>query len=159
MASILMVCTANICRSPMAEGLVRKTLFEQARFKDWYVSSAGTWAVEGQPASSKTRLVLQKRGLDLSAHRSRSVTKDLLVTSDIILTMERGHKEALVSEFPTVAGKIFLLSELIGFNRDIVDPIGGDLADFEDTAREIEAILIKAQDRIYDLGTENLTTN
>ena len=159
MASILMVCTANICRSPMAEGLVKKTLFQQERFKDWHVSSAGTWTVDGQPASSMTRKVLQTRGLDISAHRSRSITKDILLSSDLILTMERGHKEALLAEFPAVAGKLFLLSELIGLHRDIVDPMGGDLADFEDTAREIEKILIKAQDRIYTLGAENMAIN
>ena len=151
-----MVCTANVCRSPMAEGLMKKIILQDERFKDWRVTSAGTWAMEGQPATSKTRRVLQERGMDMSAHRARSVDKDMLLASDMIFTMESGHKEALLSEFPSIAGKLFMLSELVGQKRDIVDPMGGDLADFEDTAREIEKILNSSLQRIADLGRQKV---
>ncbi len=156
MASVLMVCTANMCRSPMAEGIMRKIFLQHERFNDWSVSSAGTWAVEGQPATSKTRRVLQSRGVDFSGHRARGVTREMLLAADVILTMEGGHKEALLSEFPDIAGKIFLLTELVGKNRDIIDPMGGEMADFEDTAREIEKILNASLDRIFELGRQKV---
>ncbi len=152
MASILIVCTANVCRSPMAEGLLRTILQEQPRFGDWKVESAGTWVYEGQPASSRTLKVLRERGIDMSHHRARGINKELLQAFDLVFTMEKGHKEALLSEFPELAGRVFLISELVGSNKDIIDPMGGELADYEDTARELWKILNTSKDRIYEMG-------
>ncbi len=135
--------------------MLGKLMRSQERFSNWTVASAGTWAVDGQPASSRARRVLLERGVDLSDHRSRSVTRALLQAADLVLTMEHGHKEALVAEFPDLSGRIWLLAQLAGSERDIIDPMGGEMADFEETAREIEKILQSAQDQIYSLAAQN----
>ena len=108
--------------------------------------------MEGEPAATKTQLVLKERGINLGVHRSRSVTQEMLRTFNLILTMERGHKEALRAEFPEFSGRIFLLSEMVDSQRDIGDPIGGPLIDFQDAAREIDQILTQGFDKICQLA-------
>ena len=151
MPSVLFVCTANVCRSPMAEALWRSRLAEEA---GWRVESAGTWALDGQLAARYAQQVLKGRGSDLSQHRSRVVDKELLESFNLILVMEQGHKEALRFEFPGVASRVYLLSEMVDESRDIHDPIGGSLLDFEDTAREIDRILEKGSEKIRRLAGE-----
>lgn len=151
MNSVLFVCTANLCRSPMAMGLLKISLGPEA--SRWRIESAGTWAQEGLPAVAKTRQVVMARGLDLSSQRSRSITRSLMQEFNLILVMERGHKEALGIEYPKMRHKTFLLSEMIGQRFDIADPMGRSQAEFEDTAREIEAILSQGLERIRQLST------
>jgi len=140
--AVLFVCTANVCRSPMAAGLFRALLSGRVPGgEDWLVDSAGTWASEGQRASENTIRVMQKRGIDLSHHRSKVVSKALLNLFDLILVMEPGHKEALRVEFPEIAGRVWLLSELSGPAVPIEDPYGLSLEHYEKTAAEIEAYL------------------
>jgi protein-tyrosine-phosphatase len=144
MPSVLFVCTANICRSPMASALFRHLLESDPDGNEWRVESAGTWALEGRPAAEKSLQVLEKLGLDLRAHRSRSVDLPMLRSFDLILTMEAGHKEALCAEFPELAGRVFRLSEMAGLEYDIEDPFGGPLPDFEKTAAELQELLSKS---------------
>jgi protein-tyrosine-phosphatase len=120
--------------------------------QDWQVGSAGTWAVGDQPATEKAQQVLSDRGIDLSGHRSRSVSRELLESYNLILTMERGHREALRVEFRDLAPRIYLLSEMIGMTREIRDPIGGTLSDFEKTAQELEGILTQGMEKISQLA-------
>ncbi|GAP05770.1 MAG TPA: low molecular weight protein arginine phosphatase [Anaerolinea thermolimosa] len=140
--AVLFVCTANVCRSPMAAGLFQALLSSRLPGGgDWLVDSAGTWASEGQRASENAVRVMQKRGIDLSQHRSKVVSRALLNLFDLILVMEPGHKEALRVEFPEVAGRVWLLSELSGPPLPIEDPYGLSLEHYEKTASEIEAYL------------------
>lgn len=124
--------------------------------EEWRVESAGTWAAEGYPASSRTGQLLKDRGLDVSTHRSRQVTTEMLRSFNLILTMEQGHKEALQVEFPEIASRVYKLSEMSGEVHDIRDPMGGDRDDFEDTAKEIDRILTLGAEKIRSLagGTE-----
>ena len=147
--SVLFVCTANICRSPMAMGLMQSKVSQSAL--DWRVESAGVWADEGYPAAMNTLRVLGSRGIDIRAHRSRPITPEMVLDFDLILVMERNHREALRAAFPGRAKHFFLLSEMVDRQDDIVDPIGGLIADFEDTAQEIEEILDQGFDRILSL--------
>ncbi|HVN55220.1 MAG TPA: low molecular weight protein arginine phosphatase [Anaerolineaceae bacterium] len=138
MRTILFVCTANLCRSPMAEVLFQEQLREAGLDEAWRVESAGTWAQEGFPASKNAQLALNKRGLDLSQHRSRVVTEGMLRAAGLVLVMERGHKEALRVEFPALAHKVFLLSEIAGGPaEDIHDPFGSALEEYEASAEDI----------------------
>jgi len=119
---------------------------------DWCIESAGTWAMDGQQAVTRAQLVLQEIVLDVSEHRSRTVTSDMLLSFNLILTMERGHKEALRIEFPEVARRVYMLSEMIHAMYDIQDPVGGSLADFRETLHEIENILTRGFELITRLA-------
>jgi protein-tyrosine-phosphatase len=152
MYSVLFVCTANICRSPMAEGLLKGMVADEA--DQWRIASAGIWALVGQPAALHTRQVLQQRGLALPDFRSRSINKALMDEFNLILTMERGHKEALRAAFPEYAGKVRLLNELVGRSGDILDPVGGPVEDFEDTAQELETLLKSGYDQLRRLAAD-----
>ncbi|GIV76574.1 MAG: protein-tyrosine-phosphatase [Litorilinea sp.] len=139
--SVLFVCTANRCRSPMAEALLRLQVAAAGETGDWLIASAGTWAVDGQPAMPNTVAVMREWGVDLSHHRSRSLTPSLLQAFRLILAMTAGHQEALLTEFPECAPRLMLMSELIGRRFDILDPVTGPIEDYRNTARELDKIL------------------
>ncbi len=150
MHRVLFICTANICRSPMAMGLLRQRAASQP--DQWIVESAGTWTEGGEPAAARTVQVLRNRGIDLSNFQSRIVTGEMLRSFDLILTMEKGHKEAIKIEFPDLADRIFLLSEMINQDYDIDDPIGKPVSAFEETARDIDEILVRGFPKIFALS-------
>jgi protein-tyrosine-phosphatase len=151
MPAVLFVCTGNICRSPMAVGLFKRLIRPEKNRTEWRIESTGTWAVEGMPPSQNGQIALQAMGLDISGHRSQPLTGELLEEFDLILTMEAGHKEAIQVEFPQVAGRVYMLSEVVGERRDIADPIGGPLEEYEETARELDLLLKQGFNRILQL--------
>ena len=155
MPSLLFICTANICRSPMASALFQIICLEKHDMQSWRVESAGTWSHEGDPAVEGTKSVMKSRGIDISSHRSRLVRKEIIEEFDLILTMERGHKEALQYEFPSQASRIYMLSEIVGLEFDIKDPFGGPLAGYEKTANEIEMLLRDGFNTILSLVSNN----
>ncbi len=152
MSHILCICTGNICRSPMAEVLLQRRL-EQEGLTDWQVTSAGTWAVDGHPASRHTVRVMADQGLDLSPHRSRAVTRHIIQEVDLVLAMTHNHVEALRLEFPDQAANIYLLSEMKDGRRyDIDDPYGGSLADYQACASEVTELIDTGVGRIMSLA-------
>ncbi len=157
MPSILFVCTANICRSPMACALFKRRLETEPDKESWRVESAGTWAMDGEDAAPKSQAVLLEKGINLDGHKSRTVTREVLRTFDLILTMEQGQKEALQVEFPEISRRVFLFSEMAGYRYDIADPIGGSLSDFRNTANELEDLIERGFSRICQLtGRSNV---
>lgn len=155
MPSILIVCSANICRSPIAEAILKRLVADRLDADQWYVESAGTWANYGSPAAVLSQYVVQKMGLDISNHQSQPVTLELMQQFDLILTMEDRQKEGLVLQFKPYADRIFMISEMIGKVEDIPDPIGGELTDYQETARVLERILSDGLDRIYQLAVQH----
>jgi len=156
MRSVLFVCSANICRSPMAMGLLRAKVMEEEGA--WQIESAGVWAIPGNPAAINTQLLLQKRGIHLRDHISRQITEDMVGASNLVLVMEGNHKEALRVAFPEYASRIYLLSEMVGAQYDIEDPIGHSIEFYKIMENEIQRILIEGYDKIIQLaeaGTEN----
>ncbi|MEW6716615.1 MAG: hypothetical protein AB1345_03800 [Chloroflexota bacterium] len=151
MPSVLIVCTANLCRSPMAMALL-KHLLHQHKMYGWRVESAGTWVQGISPAVQTVQDVLADFGLNIQDHRSRVVTRELLRQFDLILTMETGQKEALTVEFPEIAPRLFLLSEMVGEEYSIPDPIGGELSDYRRTAARIHRLLTQGFERIVRLA-------
>ena len=97
MPHVLFICTANICRSPVAEGVLRRSLAER-ELTDWTVSSAGTWAMVARRASTNSIEVMAQRGVDINSHRARMVDEEILAEADLVLCMETGHVEALRAE-------------------------------------------------------------
>jgi protein-tyrosine-phosphatase len=137
----------------MAAALFLSLLKEEAPgWQDWRVGSAGTWALDGEPVSRNSQEVLRRRGLDASRHRSRMVTQELLASYDLILTMEAGHKEALQVEFPALAGRVYLLSEVAGLSGPVADPYGRSVEEYEKTAQKLEQILVVGMPRIRSLA-------
>jgi protein-tyrosine-phosphatase len=119
---------------------------------EWKIESAGTWALEGIPANLSTQQVMARRGQDIHDHCSRIVTREMLAEFNLILVMEPGHKESLHIEFPEAASRIHLLSEMIGSAFTIKDPIGGEIEEYEATAREIEHIMTEGFEEILSLA-------
>ena len=127
MPSILFVCTANRFRSPIAE--IAFATESNKRKIDRYltISSAGTWTMDGLPATTEAQEEAVTHGLNLTLHKSRVITKKILTQADLVLVMEHNHKEAIIQEFPFSAPKVFLLSEAAdGKAYDIPDPYGTD---------------------------------
>ena len=121
---VLIVCTGNICRSPMAYGLLRAYLQEQGLDQAIVVETAGTHALVNEPPSAPGQKILAERGIDISHHRARQVTPQLLRDADVVLVMEEAHRRSLFYLAPQHLGKILLLSELVGEHQDVEDPYG-----------------------------------
>ena len=148
MKHILFVCTGNTCRSPLAEVLLRQKL-EERGLAGVTVASAGTGAWDGAPASEGAYLVALEHGLDLSAHRARLLTRELVQGSDMVLTMARHHR-ARVEQLGGGA-KAHLLGEFAGRqgeDAEVRDPFGGDLEGYRETFDELEALVLEVAQRL-----------
>ena len=151
---VLFVCTGNICRSPLAASLLERALQERG-IDGVAVSSAGTGAWDGAPASEGAYLVGLERGLDLSGHRARLLTRELVEDADLILTMARHHR-ARVDELGG-EGRVFVLGEYAGRDSDeaeVSDPFGGDLDVYRETCVELEALVAATAERLASEGGE-----
>jgi len=147
----LFVCTGNICRSPMAEGLMRRLLGDR---KDIRVMSAGVNAIRGQPASLHTVDVLRALGIDLTQFRSQPLTDYLVAQATWIFAMTRSHLDTIHLLFPEAADKAFLVCEFdpkLAAILDIPDPIGMGLDAYERT----RDILNRALPSVLDFINHN----
>ena len=154
MPRILVVCTGNICRSPMAEVLLRQQV-EKEDVAGWDVESAGTWTVDGERASRYAIQLMAERGLDLISHRSRRVNRHIVEQADLVLVMTQGHSEALRLEFPDLREKIYMLSEMRnGYRYDIDDPYGGPLAEYRACATTLTDLIDAGFERIRSLAEQ-----
>ncbi len=141
MKTILVVCTANICRSPMAAGLLRDRIAKASLASEVQVLSAGVWADEGSRASTNATAVLRQRGIDLAEHRSQPLSYPLLKQADIVLVMEEAHRRSIFYMAPEVLAKVYLLTEMAGGHDDVADPFGGPLEGYVETADELAALI------------------
>ena len=105
--NLLMVCVGNICRSPTAEYLMRKELAE--RGATLLVASAGLAALVDKPAAPTAVELASERGIDLSPHRARQLTPEMIRAHDLILVMEQAHIRAIEAMAPDARGKVHLL--------------------------------------------------
>ncbi|MED5371712.1 MAG: low molecular weight protein arginine phosphatase [Myxococcota bacterium] len=131
--NILVVCTGNICRSPMAEVLMQD--YALRRKRDLQVRSASVMGLSGNPAHRHAQAVMKEVGLDLSQHRAQPVTDELAHWADYILGMELRHSSKLRDRFPDLDDRILLLGSFGGL-MEVEDPLGGWRRRFRQT-REI----------------------
>ena len=142
MKNILVVCTGNICRSPIVAGLLERYIETAGLSDQLAVQSAGTGAAPGMAASVHSVTVLARKGIDIADHQSQRLTFDLIEEANLILVMEEAHRNHIFYQSPENLDKVLLLSELVGLNGDIADPIGQDEAAYRRTLREVENMLV-----------------
>jgi protein-tyrosine phosphatase len=153
MFRVLLVCTGNVCRSPMAEGLLRKMLREHNRHGEIVVESAGTFPLDGSPASTEAIETAAEDGVDIRGHVARSLSARLVDRSDLILTMEPGHIEDLVASFSGAGSKTFLLTlfgDVRGDQLGVPDPIGLGVETYRAVYRMIKQSLEAAIPKIVE---------
>lgn len=134
--TILFVCTGNTCRSVMAEGLMKEMLKDRSDIK---VSSSGVFAIPGFGSSKNAVEVCERRGIDISRHITRSLTDDAIKESDIILVMEKIHKDYILDKWAYCKDKVFLLADYgkgdetvkDGGDTGIPDPIGQSIETYQ----------------------------
>ena len=138
----LFVCTGNTCRSPMAEGIFRKYLAEKLQCKvdqleqvGYKVTSGGVMDTSGFPASAGSLVACAAKGIDLTAHRNKGLSKELIDESDFVFAMEPIHQERVIALSHEAADKCFLLAG----DKGIADPIGHPQELYNNCADMIEA--------------------
>ena len=158
MIRVVFVCTANICRSPMAEGLlnhlwnhsdqshpIRNTLI---------ATSMGVQMLDGQPASDHTISVCAENGIDITTHRSRALHPGELKQADVILTMEPYHRNHLRLLAPMIKDKVFLLAcwpNIKPWRNVIRDPFGRSLRMYRKTFKIIDGHIRRVIPLLTDL--------
>jgi protein-tyrosine-phosphatase len=151
MSLILFVCSGNVCRSPMAAGLMLRKLTSERLETHHKVMSAGIWALDGNPASENARAVMAERGIDISDHIAHTVTANDVAEADLILVMSQEHAEVLRNTWPQYDWKLHRLAEMSGRRKDISDPYGRAVNAYRDCADTISDYIDRGFARILAL--------
>ena len=133
---LVFVCTGNTCRSPMAEYILKDILSKKNPYalKRYEIISRGTMFIEGQPPSVDTlRILSERENINAGGHRSKTIDRDIILSSDLIIVMEQKHKDYLVEIEPTSEARIFTLGKFLvpELKQDIPDPIGKPYGTYE----------------------------
>lgn len=141
---IIAVCTANICRSPMAAALLQHALAAQPEpLRSLRVISAGVAARSGDPVSENSVQALKKVGLDISQHRAQPLTQRMLDEAFAVVCMTESHRAMIEVQAEPVPRNVFLFREFVPSpaDKEIGDPYGGPMKVYEAARDEmVEAI-------------------
>lgn len=138
--NILVICVGNICRSPMAEALLRQ------QFPDKNIESAGVGALVGYPADQNAIALMAKHGMDISSHKAKQINSDLALNTDLIFTMSDAQTKWIETRWPYCRGKTFKLGYWSDF--DIADPYQRDTRAFETAYKHISIGIQQWEDKI-----------
>lgn len=140
---IVMVCTGNTCRSPMAEGLFRRLWKDAGEPFPVEVKSRGVATVPGLPASKEAIQAMTNKGVDISTHLSEPISSRDMAEADLVIAMTSAHKQMLLSRYSEFRHKIRILSELLPgvLSGDVTDPFGQSQAVYDDTSDILEKSL------------------
>ena len=138
----MIVCIGNICRSPIAEILLKH---QQPQLN---VFSSGLGALVGKPADPKSIELMTAREIDLTKHCAQQINSVLVSASDLILTMEQKHVDAIQSKFPEARGKVHLIGKWSD-NQEIPDPYKKDKEAFSSAAALIESGIDAWQKKLW----------
>lgn len=178
MPSVLVVCTGNICRSPLGEAALRARIGDRIT-----VSSAGTDAIEGRPATAGSVTAGAERGLDLGDHRAHRLSVGDVLDADLVLCMERAHRDAIHRAVPEAIGRVFTFKEFVALlavggsvetitdaisvaarrriggdvpgELDVADPFGDDLEAYRRIAAEIDGLTARLAGLIAPLDARS----
>lgn len=147
---IMFICTGNICRSAMAEGMMKKIIQEKG--KDIYVCSAGIYAETGEYATYNAIEAARNYDVNIALHRATNVRDSNIKEMDLILCATKSHKQTILYAYPELQGKVYTIKEYAGIDRegidvDISDPWGYNLEVYNKCASEIYECLEKVCDR------------
>ncbi|MDB5766326.1 MAG: ptp [Collimonas fungivorans] len=144
MNNLLVICIGNICRSPMAEGLLQKAFPEKT------VRSAGVDAMVGHPADPYLIQIMREQGIDISRHRAQKLAGWMVSEADLILTMDSEQKRYIEQRYPAAKGKVLRNGEF--GNVDIPDPYRQEMSSFRQAYRLISDGIAEITQKIARIG-------
>ena len=144
METVLVVCLGNICRSPMAEGLLKRAL------PDRKIISAGITALAGFHADYFAQTVMQENGIDISSHVAKQINGEMVRDAGLVLVMDAEQKRYLEKNYPTARGKIINLGQFQ--NTNIADPYRQSLEVFRNTFQLLEQCVIAFCERLMAMN-------
>ncbi len=142
---ILFVCTGNTCRSAMAAAMMAD--IAEKNDMNILVDSAGVFATIGECAADNAIGAMKKRDIDLSLHRTKPLTVELIDMADVVLVMTEAHKLLIEN---MAQGKVFTITEYAGTDGEIQDPYGGDLDEYEEVADELYDLLTDIAEKLWE---------
>jgi len=138
---ILVVCTANVCRSPYVASLLQHRIRAAGLGDRVTVESAGVQAQPGREVDPTIQAMLEERQIPLAQRYARAVLEDDLRKADLVLVMEEAHRQLLFYRLPAALSKIFLLSELAGRYEEVADPHGAGIEEYMAMAALVDELL------------------
>ena len=152
--SILIVCLGNICRSPMAEALLKKELEPYQERVNFIITSAG-FLHTGEPASQPAEQLMMEWGLNISRHLSTRLTRKLVASQDLILTMEEEQAQRIreLNESDIVISSIVSYASNGKQTGDIEDPYGYPMAKYEEVANKLKLLVQNVAKRLLNVLT------
>ena len=144
---IMFICTGNICRSAMAQWLLKQKL-DDKEIKNVEVYSCGVYAQDGDiPTWEAKRVMMDEYSIDMSKHRATNIVNSNIKEMDLILCATSRHKRDVLRIHPELEGKVFTMKEYVGYDReyhdkiDIKDPWGYDIETYRSCIAEIDECL------------------